>query len=131
MKKNEAEELAEWLNNFGGMHVRTGRDRRMLATAQKLFKQPRPTPPQPRSRKPNDGEDDEPWAVYFWIQAPMGAWITTFYLADIPKWELQAAFDRLLECTRRSLTGRCVIAASKVPWEEERRIYDPPLGRIE
>ena len=100
------------------------RDRRFL---RRLYAVPPPPPV-----LVNKGGGDEPHLKFTLYHAtPQGGWCETWHFPEESTWSQYEVFDALLENVRHNLALNVVIVGARVPWLDEKVVYDPPLGRLE
>ena len=87
-------------------------------------------PAGPPPKLPEGHDRDEPWKITLYVSTPNGGWKDSFWMDLIQDWQREDRLQSLIECYRRRLVDGQGIVATKVPWEREKRVYDPPLGPL-
>jgi hypothetical protein len=92
---------------------------------------PSTSPVPPDLREADAGPPGKTWNIVLFIMVSCGVWSEATWYADQPSFAPEKHLKEVLVRRRKfPLAGQFIVAA-RVPWEQEVRRYDPPLGRID
>ena len=85
-----------------------------------------PLSPNPQKQDVCDG----PLQVRLWYRLGKETVMMNFWMDLVNNWGREESVERFLAGMRRCLDEAWEIIAIKLPWEQERRVFDPPLGPL-